>query len=118
LSIAATVYEDASALITGVLKDTATDTGIQPETLLVSIYDRDTEQVLLPESGLTPVSTYVDSSGNLTYYISAAYNTIVNDGKQHETHVIRFGWTWTAQGATQTATTELQFNVINLSFTP
>ena len=118
MSIAATIYEGASALITGVLKDTATDIGVQPQTLSVSIYDRDTEEVLLPESGLTPVSTYVDSSGNLTYYIPAAYNTIENDGKQHETHVIRFGWTWTAQGATQTAKTELQFNVINLSFTP
>lgn len=111
----AAVYEGASGLVTGVLKDTGTGNGIQPQSLSVQIYDRDSATVILSDTSLTPVSTYVDANGNLTYYIPAANNTILDNTKQQEIHVLRLVWTWTAGGATQTAKEELQFIVTNLT---
>ena len=109
------VYEGASGLVTGVLRDTATETGIQPQSLSVYIYDRDSETELLPLTALTPVATYVDASGNLVYYISPSANIIIATGKEREIHVLRLTWTWTAQSATQTGKEELHFEVINLT---
>lgn len=113
------VYEAASGLVTGVLTDMGTGLGIQPATLGVFIYDRDTETAILGTAAspatLSPVATYVDASGNLTYYIAPSSNTITTAGKDKEIHVARFNWTWTAQGATQTGKEEIPFEVINLS---
>jgi len=108
------VYESASGLVRGQFKDVATDTGIQPATLRVFIYDQSSLTTILADIALSPVSTYVDASGNLTYYISAANNTLIGANNETETHVIRFTWTWTAQAATQTGIEELEFNVFNL----
>jgi len=109
------VYEAASGLVTGTLVDQGPGTGIQPATLRVFIYDEDTETTLLADQALTPISTYVDANGKLTYYILPSANSIVNSNKTSEIHTIRFTWTWTAQGATQTGKEELAFAVTNLS---
>lgn len=113
------IYEAASGVVTGVLTDMGTGLGIQPSTLGVFIYDRDTETAILgtaaTPSSLSPVSTYVDASGNLIYYITPTNNALTNTGKDTETHTIRFTWTWTAQGATQTGKEELNFSVMNLN---
>lgn len=111
----AVIYEGATGLITGILKDTGTGLGLQPQTLSVLIYDRDSGTVILTDTPLAPVATYVDAGGNLIYYISAANNTILDNVKQQEIHVARFTWTWTAGGGTQTAKEELQFVVTNLT---
>lgn len=108
------VYEAASGLVRGTFKDVATDIGLQPATLNVKVYDRDTGTVLRADAALTPVSTYVTSAGALTFYLTAADNAIITAGKDSEIHVILFTWTWTAQAATQTGKQELQYEVINL----
>ncbi len=113
------VYEGGSGLLTGKIVDNGTGLGIQPATLTLFIYDRDTGTAFLGTAvapvNLTPVATYVDASGNLTYYIGTAANVIQTAGKEIEIHVARFAWTWTAQGATQTGREEIQFDVTNLT---
>lgn len=113
-NITGLVYEAASGLVTGTFKDTATDLGIQPTTLNVTVFDRDTGTVLRADAGLIPVSTYVSAGGVLTFYLNATDNAIITTGKDSEIHVVRFTWTWTAQAATQTGKQELQYEVINL----
>lgn len=113
------IYEAASGAATGQIFDEINGIGFQPATLSVFIYDRDSGTALLgtaaTPSSLSPVATYVDSSGNLTYYILPAYNSVINANNDNEIHVARFTWTWTAQGQTQTGKEELQFNVTNLT---
>ena len=103
-----------TCVITGVIKDYA-GTAFQPTTLNFSLYDKRTSAVINSRDNvsLTPVSDYVNASGNLTHSLTTADNGIVNDRRRVETHVIRYVATWSS--GTQTMIKEGEIDVVNLA---
>ena len=78
-------------------------TGFQPEALFLSIWDKETGAVILAETALTPIGTYVTGAGVATIFLSTAHNALVNTylRKETEIHRVMARWTWTSSAGAE-----------------
>lgn len=72
--------------------------------LTFSIYDRATNGAVNSrvDAALTPISTYLDTSGNIIFDLAPADNVMIDSAHAEETHRVIVKWTYTggAKGAT------------------
>ena len=97
MDIVATYYEGTSGHLEGEHVD-QDGVGFQPTALTFSLYDWRTKAIInsKDETVLTPVSDYIDGSGNFDFDLAIADNVFVDDTLREETHIARFTTTWSA----------------------
>ncbi len=89
---------DESGLVTGTIVNANTGAGFQPTTLVFTLYDVKTGNIINSRNAtaLTPIGTYVTAGGVLTHTLARADIVLADTTQDVETHRIHYKWTYTA----------------------
>lgn len=90
--------------------------GMLPETLSLTLFDRETKTIINERSEQDVLNTNgitIDENGNVEWVMMANDNPIIDDTKNVETHVMQFNWSWSNSMKNESA--EIWINVINLA---
>lgn len=83
---------------TGVISFTILESGspLVPTNLWVTIYDEESGTSILTKTALSPVGTYVNGSGVLTYQVALSHSGLVSTDLEPkaEFHRFLFEWDW------------------------
>lgn len=84
------VVEATDCVLRGVVKDSSVPPAALGNSSISALswqlYSLDPDTAIVALTSLSPVSTYIDASGNLTMPVTAAQNAMVNSTRNSERH--------------------------------
>jgi len=104
------VPERSTAIFSGRIVDQDGE-GFRPESLLMTLYDMPTGQII-NERRDVDVTSCVDAEGGFELELEPADNVIIGTGPE-EYHALMLTWSW--DGSQRISRQEIRFRVVNLA---